>query len=145
MAEKKIISVNSITAMPCSWSVGKTLDRFLDGLVEGKIRGLRCPRCKKVYVPPRRLCDHCFQAMEEWVEVGPEGTVLNYTVAHVDFRNEPLDEPKVIGLIRLDGSDSALFGEIKGGGGDLLGRRVRAVFREERKGVIRDISHYQLL
>jgi len=145
MSEKKIISINSVMTMQCQWSVGKTVDKFLESLSGGKITGVKCAGCGKVYVPPQQVCGNCFKVMEEWVELSGEGEVVNYTVAHVDVRNEPLESPKVIGMIKLDGADTTLFGVIKGTetGPGLIGKRVKAVFREKLKGSIRDVSHYE--
>lgn len=147
MSDKKIITINSITAMPCNWSVGKTLDRFLGALEKGRLTAVKCGKCGKVYAPPQQVCGDCFQEMDQWVDLSGEGEVVNYTVAHVDPRNEPLKEPKVIAMIRLDGTDTTLFGVVQGAeaGPDLIGRRVRAVFRDEPKGSIRDVSHYQAI
>lgn len=145
MSEKKIISVGSITAMPCKWSVGKTLEHFLAGLQEGKLLGVKCGECGKVYVPPQQLCSKCFKEIGEWTELSGEGEVVNYTVAHVDVRNKPLDTPEVIAMVKLDGADTALYGRIKGAqaGPDMVGTKVKAVYRDERKGNIRDITHYE--
>jgi uncharacterized OB-fold protein len=145
MTDKKIVSINSVMTMQCRWSVGKTVDKFLDGLAAGKITGVKCSGCGMVYVPPQQVCGDCFKVMEEWVELSGEGEVANYTVAHVDVRNKPIDEPRVIGMIKLDGTDTTLFGEIKGAdaGSGLIGKKVKAVFRDKPKGSIRDISHYE--
>jgi uncharacterized OB-fold protein len=145
MSDKKIVSINSVMTMQCQWSVGKTVDKFLESLSGGKITGVKCSGCGMVYVPPQQVCGDCFKVMEEWVELSGEGEVANYTVAHVDVRNKPLDETKVIGMIKLDGADTTLFGEIKDAdaGSGLIGKKVKAVFRDKLKGSIRDISHYE--
>ncbi|WP_218184355.1 Zn-ribbon domain-containing OB-fold protein [Aeropyrum camini] len=42
------------------FSAGQAQSRFLQGLREGRILGVRCPRCGRVYVPPRSYCEYCF-------------------------------------------------------------------------------------
>ena len=143
--DKKIIAISSIAAMPCNWSVGKNIQRFLEGLADGKVTGIKCGGCGKVYVPPQQLCGDCFKVMEEWIELSGRGQVVNYTVAHVDVRNGPLKEPQIIGMIKFDGADTAVFGRIVGAkaGPELIGLKVKPAFRDERKGSIRDITHYE--
>ena len=39
------------------------------------------------------------------VEVGPEGTLVSFTIGFVGVEGEPLDRPVTLGLVRLDGAD----------------------------------------
>ena len=129
--------------VPYRWSAGETGTRFLAGLRdEGRIRGTRCPGCRKAYVPPRRDCPACFMRCREWVEVGPEGTLVSFTRAGYETAAQPVRSP-VYGLIRLDGADTAMLHLLSGIEGLRTGMRVRAVFREERRGSVLDIRHFE--
>ena len=66
-----------------NYRAGAYLERYLQGLTEKKILGVRCPQCKRVLLPPRSACGSCSTRPEEWVEVDSSGTLENFTVAHV--------------------------------------------------------------
>ena len=143
--EKKFVVINGIP-IPINyhWSVGLFMDRFYEGLINQKIMGIKCPKCGKVYVPPRAVCGPCWQKLSDWKEISDQGVVENFTVAHVDIREKDLKEPRIIGLIRLEGADTCMPGEIKGVAPDKMktGLKVKAVWADERKGRVKDISHY---
>jgi len=49
------------------YSLGK-VSRFFIALVNRRFLATRCPRCGKVYAPPRPLCPHCL-SVTGWVEL----------------------------------------------------------------------------
>ncbi len=100
------------------WSVGSYMERFFAGLGEKKLVGIRCPRCAKVFVPPRMICEHCFAETQEWVEVGPKAVVVAFTIAHVEVDAKAgglrdLEEAAVIALIQPEGADSAFVHRVR--------------------------------
>jgi hypothetical protein len=132
------------------YTVGVAGQKFLAALRdEGKLLGAHCNRCRYTYVPARAYCERCLAALPEsaWVEVGPGGTLVSFTVVHVDLDDRSLDVPRVLGLIRLDGASGALVHELGGLGerGPRIGMRVAAVFKPktERTGSILDIRHFR--
>ncbi len=126
-------------------AAGNIAKKFFCHLKEKKIFGIRCPSCKRVYVPPRFLCKHCFEKMEEWVELSGEGTLVSYTIVFYKKPIHPLPSPFIYGIIHLDGADTSLLHlisevDLK----DLkTGLRVVPVFREEMKGNILDIKYFR--
>lgn len=133
---------------PYNYRVGAYLEKYIQGLGQGKIYGIKCPGCGKVVVPPRKICGACNEIMEDYVEVGPEGTVEDYTVGHVKInlgQLEPVDPPQIIGLVKLEGADSLLAALIKGvEPGDLgEGLRVRAVFKDPPKDSLEDLDYFE--
>jgi len=112
---------------------------------EKKILGCRCPTCRKVFVPPRGNCERCLTKIEEWVELPGTGTVESWTVVRYAEPFQPQKPPLVLAAIKLDGADSSLIHLLGGVPPDQVqvGQRVKAVFAEERKGRITDISHFQ--
>lgn len=142
----------SETIVPLSFEykyrVGKALNKYLDGLAKGKILGVKCAGCQRVIVPPRTVCGTCHDDMNDWVEVGPEGVLENYTVARVTIQDGDIidaDAPYVIGQVKLEGADSLLTAKVVTE--DLeslaLGMRVRAVFSSEPKGAVGDLEHFE--
>ena len=127
--------------IPYTWSTGETGTYFFTQLRDHrKIFGTRCGQCGKVRVPPRKNCPACFVPFKEWFEVGPVGTLLSYTEARYDSAAHPDGRP-VYGLIKLDGADTSMLHLLFGVGEKDLkkGLKVRAVFKEERRGEILDI------
>jgi hypothetical protein len=131
------------------WAVGKYMDRYIKGLKEKKIFGVKCPSCKRVYVPPRSTCGRCFTEMDEWVEVSDEGSLENFTVGYVKIGEggdlEDLKEPKIIGMIKFDGADTCIVGSIEETEPEevKIGMKVKAVWREETRGELGDINYYK--
>lgn len=136
---------DSRIAVPYAWSAGNALSRFLKALRDDKkILASRCPACSKVFCPPRRSCGACFVETTDWKEVGPRGKLLSFTQALYPSKAHPGPRP-LIGLIQIDGSDTALLhllGETKLA--DLRrGTQVEPVFAEARSGKILDILYFR--
>ena len=129
-------SIQEGVSLTFRYAAGKTASRFLAALRdERRIYGTRCPQCRRVLVPARSFCPRCGVDTGEWVEVGPAGRLLAFTVR----------DGQVFGLIRLDGADTGLvhlLGEVERETWH-VGMRVEAVFAEERAGDIRDIAHFR--
>ena len=57
---------------PINIMPGEFCSKFLTALRdEKKIMGSKCPKCNKVFVPPRASCEQCFGPIKDWVAVGP--------------------------------------------------------------------------
>jgi uncharacterized OB-fold protein len=144
-SEVKNIIYEGQIKVPYKWNVGETGSRFLIGLRDQQeIWGVRCPQCKKVYVPPVKNCGVCFVPTDQWVKVGNTGTVESFTVVSYSHGMQPAKPPLVYGLIKLDGADGSLLHLI--GGVDpakvAMGMKVKAVFADKREGTILDIKHF---
>lgn len=147
----ELLSVSSGEAeQPFEWSVGKHVSRFLCELRDSaRIVGIRCPSCRKVFVPPRNVCGECFAALDEIVPLSGEGSLVTYTVLSFGFvdpdtgRLKPV--PYTWAFIRLDGTDNTFIHYVEETDPEKLhvGMRVRAVFEEERRGHMLDIRHFE--
>lgn len=128
------------------YASGKVMDKFLKELQNKKILGIKCPSCNKVYVPPRSICGHCLEDLSEFVEVKNEGAIENLITAHVEIDKaiEKLAEPKVYAMVRLDGANSDIYGEIVHAGKAKVGDKVEVVWRDEPKGSWKDITGFKL-
>ena len=119
---------------------------FFRGLAEGRILGQRCPKCQKVYVPPRPACPVDGVPTVEEIELGHTGTVTTFCIVNVPFLGQKIDPPYVSAYILLDGADIALqhlildipAEEVR------MGLRVKAVWRPESEWgtTIENISHF---
>ena len=131
------IAVEGRIKIPYRWPSCQMGDIFLTALKEeGKLIGLRCPKCDTVTVPPRPRCFTCLGTSEEWVEVGPEGEVTTWTSA---------EDGTILGLIQLDGADTALLQRLLVDDFRQIQpvMRVTAVYEEKRKGSIKDLKGFQ--
>ncbi len=132
--------------LPFSYSAGKTASRFLIELRDQqRIMGRRCPGCNRVIVPAKLFCSKCFTETDDWVEVGPEGSLITFTVVYRKESHHPKDAPLAYGIIRLDGANTSLVHLLAETDVAQLqaGMRVRAVFSKKRTGHIMDIIHFE--
>ncbi|MFJ9389260.1 Zn-ribbon domain-containing OB-fold protein [Nocardioides sp. NPDC101246] len=119
---------------------------FFRGLAEGRILGQRCPKCRKVYVPPRGACPTDGVPTAEEVELSQVGTVTTFCIVNVPFLGQKIKPPYVSAYVLLDGADIALqhlildipAEEVR------MGMRVEAVWkpRDEWGTSIENISHF---
>ena len=118
----------------------ENLNRFADGLLEGRIIGAKCPSCGRVFVPSKGYCSLCVVPTTEKdeLEVPDTGIVTGFTIiTPVNYYGQTKTEPFVYASVRLDGADSTLGGmDITGVPHSELrpGMRVKAKWkpREER-------------
>lgn len=112
------------------FTAGLAQSRFLKGLSEGKFLGQRCPRCAKVYVPPRGSCPTDGVATTDEVELGNRGIVTTYCVVNVPFQGQSIEIPYICAQILLDGANLAFMGLIQEIPADQvrMGLRVEAVW-----------------
>jgi hypothetical protein len=154
MTEKKepMFMTSGEDQQPFEWAAGKYGSKFLVELRDNKkIYGIRCPECRKVLVPVRRVCGECFRQMEELVEVGPQGSVETFTVLSFGFVDPETGKQRPVpytwAFIKLDGSDNTFIHYLEETDISKLkiGMRVEAVFEEERKGHVLDIRHFRTI
>lgn len=81
--------------------------RYLTALEDGRIVGQRCPKCEKVYVPPRGACPTDGIPTRDEVELPDTGVVTTYCVVNVPFLGQRIEPPYVSAYILLDGADIA--------------------------------------
>ncbi len=140
------------------WDSGVAISRFLLGLKEGKILGVRCHSCGRTVTPPRAFCEWCFRPVDEWVELKDTGTVNTFSICYVTWDMKPLEIPQIPAVIEIDGTHPRVgFLHLLGGIGEKdveairrrvrVGMRVQAVWKSpaERVGAITDILYFQPL
>lgn len=116
------------------------ISRFFRALKEKRqILGSRCNKCKKVYLPPRINCSACYQPTQ-WIPLGKEGTIVTCTIVYYATSRFFSKTPFICAYIRVDGADTLLLQNVimKNVTRAYPGMRVRAIFREDRKGEISD-------
>jgi uncharacterized OB-fold protein len=121
--------------------------RFLRGLSEGKIRGQRCPKCQKVYVPPRGACPVDGIPTRDEVELPDRGIVTTFCIVNVPFLGQRIAPPYVSAYVLLDGADIPFLHLVLGCDASevRMGMRVEAVWkpREEWTTSMENIDHFR--
>lgn len=146
--KKEPILTEGFIIMPYKYSVGSLASKFFIQLRDSKkIHGVKCPKCNIVIVPPRSVCIKCFSKIEDLVELSGKGTLVTYTVVHYDSPVQAMKPPYAIGVIKLDGADTAIthfigevdFKDLKSG------MKLEPVFNETRNANILDIKYFRPL
>jgi uncharacterized OB-fold protein len=111
----------------------------------GDFLGSRCGSCGITYCPARLFCERCFSELGADTNVGPGGVLESFTVGSVGVEGEPLDEPVMVGLVRLDGADTVFLHFLVDTENPVIGQRVEAVLepKAKRTGSIRDIRGFR--
>lgn len=134
------------------YSYGNYLSRFFQEIRDYKrIWGTKCPKCGGVMVPPQQFCSSCFVATKEWVVVKDTGRLKTFAIVYIPFVGQVTEPPYIYAEIVLDGSNTSIIHtmgavEIDSAYKKLaIGSRVRAVWKDERIGSLRDILYFELI
>ncbi|MFD8498200.1 Zn-ribbon domain-containing OB-fold protein [Amycolatopsis sp. NPDC059657] len=123
-------------------SVGPVLGRFVNGLRERRIEGVRGSD-GRVHVPPVEYDPVTAAPLDEFVTVAAEGTVVSWTWMAKPLEGQPLQRPFAWALIRLDGADTTLLHAVDVSQDAIhTGLRVRVRWADELVGHIRDIAYF---
>jgi uncharacterized protein len=130
---------------PYSRTVGPHIGRFLTGLRDRRIEGVRLAD-GRVLVPPPEVDPLTGEASDQWVTVEATGVIESWAWVAEPLDIQPLDRPFAYALIRLDGTDSALLHAVDAGSPDAIavGSRVRARWKDERQGSLTDIACFEV-
>lgn len=152
MADTERIVIDSGDAkQPFHYAIGMHGSKFFKELAKRRFVGVKCPKCKNVFIPPRKVCGECFVEMDEFVEVGPKGRIGTFTILRYAFIDPETGEQKPVpygyGFIQLDGADTLFqhYINIEDESKVKIGARVEPVFSEERKGTIKDILYFRVV
>ncbi|HWC37810.1 MAG TPA: OB-fold domain-containing protein [Acidimicrobiales bacterium] len=141
MAEQDILVAPNILEYPYTRTVGPIIGRFMTGLRDGRIEGIRA-KDGRVLVPPTEYDPVTGEPLDEFVPVGEAGVVTTWAWVNEPRPPHPLERPFAWGLIRLDGADTAMLHIVDAGDEARMttGMRVRVQWRDERVGEIQDIA-----
>ncbi|CAH1655242.1 MULTISPECIES: OB-fold domain-containing protein [unclassified Chelatococcus] len=111
---------DEFVTIPGNWNfnfnyfAGESASRFFRELRENRrIMGTRTQEGGRVLVPARAFDDETMEPTDDWVAVGPEGTLETFTIITAAFPGLP-EPPLVMGYVTLDGADTALINFIHG-------------------------------
>jgi hypothetical protein len=145
MSEPQPLSATHVLEYTYKRSVGPVLGRFFTSLRDGKIEGVKT-RAGRVLVPPMEHDPETGDATsDDWVEVGPAGTVTTWAwVAHPRDQH-PLDRPFAFALVELDGADTAMLHAVDAGDEAKMttGMRVVPRWSDAPTGSILDLACFE--
>ena len=141
MARNEVLVAPNILEYPYTRTVGPVLGKFLTELRGGRVIGIRTVD-GRVMVPPAEYDPETGEELSEFVDVGDAGVVTTWSWVSQPRAKHPLDRPFAWALIRLDGADTAMLHAVDAGAETNMatGMRVKARWRDERVGEIRDID-----
>ena len=140
-----------------AWDTGRAVGRFMAGLKQGQILGIKCPECNRILIPPRAFCELCYRPIDQWVPLSDTGVINTFSVSFVNWDATRRETPEVPAVIEIDGAGPGMgilhvLGEV---GEDLtsvlnkvkIGKKVQAVWKppQEREGSISDIRYFRLI
>lgn len=140
-----IQAVEGTVVLEYTRAYGPEYEKFFSLMREGRIAGLKCPKCASVLLPPRPYCGFCYTPVSEWTELPDTGVVISHTTVRVPFAGQPAEPPYIYAFIMLDGADvqvSHLIREVPAA--DVRpGMRVKAVWAERPAGSLNDIVYFR--
>ncbi len=140
----RTLSAPVTVAFDYTRSTGPVLGRFLTGLRDGKLVGGRTSD-GRVVVPPPEFDPVTHDAVDDFVEVAPTGTVTSWTWVPEPVKGQPFDRPFAFALVTLDGADSPMLHALDVSSPDRVstGMRVQVRWADERVGAITDIACWE--
>lgn len=140
----RTLSAPVTVAFDYTRSTGPVIGRFLTGLRDGQVVGARTSD-GQVAVPPPEFDPLTHEAVTDFVDVEPTGTVTSWTWVSEPVAGQPFSRPFAFVLVRLDGADVPLLHALDVTSPDEVstGMRVQVRWADERVGAITDIACFE--
>lgn len=103
----------------------KIVEKYYQGLEDGKILGRRCPSCGAVEFPPVYACNSCGNLKTEWTEMSGKG-VMKSIVMPAALSMKP--EYSALG--------SFAYGEVETEEGACLNAVVKGITKKKRREIM---------
>jgi uncharacterized OB-fold protein len=128
---------------PYRRSVGPIIGAFLTGLREGKVVGIRTAG-GRVICPPLEYDPETGEGLgtDALVDLSETGVVTDWAHVPGGSPRQAVDGDFTWALIKIDGADTTLLHVVDGEA--TRGSKVRARWRDERKGNVTDIQFFEV-
>jgi len=80
---------------------GLIVKTFYDNLKNGKLMGLKCPKCGTYSFPPKGTCNKCGNPDLAWAEMSGKGKVNIYSVLNYPGGEFQAVAPYAFGLVKM--------------------------------------------
>lgn len=146
MAQPDVLSQAFELGFTYTRSTGPVVGRFLTGLRDRRIYGIRASD-GRVVVPPMEYDPNTAAALDDFVEVGQQGTIRSWCWVKWPRATHPLQQPFAWAMIQLDGADVPMIHCVAAAAEEELanGARVQVVWADEPRGFITDIRCFELV
>jgi uncharacterized OB-fold protein len=132
-----------------AWDTGIAIGSYLASLKKGILLGAHCESCERTVIPPRTVCEWCFNPIDRYVPLKDTGTVNTFSLCYVTWDVKRIEDPEIPIVVEIDGA-SPLHGilhklsEVEPEAVH-IGMRVQAVWKpeDEREGAITDILYFK--
>lgn len=149
---EELISLKVVNSMDQRFATGPHMGKWFKGLKEKKLIASKCPVCGRTQLPPREVCAQCVVRSDEFIEIGPNGTVANtdrvYYASPDPLTGKVRSTPYVTLYLWMDGSTpgECLSFDLNPKDTDRIkrGMRVRPVWNEVRTGGIDDLLYFEI-
>jgi uncharacterized protein len=132
---------------PVHWlyTAGDVNEKFFYGLKDQKLIANTCETCNYTYLPPRMFCEDCFDELGEstYKELPLSGELVSFTEVYKDHKGKPLSQPEVIGLVKVDGSNSVFYHKLINTSNPSVGMKVKPVWSDNREGSLFDLTGFE--
>jgi uncharacterized OB-fold protein len=129
---------------PYRRSVGPIIGAFLTGLRDGKVVGIKTA-AGRVICPPLEYDPETGDGLgvDALVDLSDTGVVTDWAHVSAPTGRQGLTDPFTWALIKIDGADTSLLHVVDGTAE--RGSKVRARWRDERRGHITDIECFEVV
>ncbi|MDE0700389.1 MAG: DNA-binding protein [Acidimicrobiaceae bacterium] len=140
---EEVLQAPLVLEYPFTRTTGPVVGRFLTGLREGVVLGVRRSD-GTVMCPPLEYDPADASPLEEMVELPQSGEVVSWSWGGPRREQQPFDQPVAWALIQLDGADTPMLHAVLVDGPEQMstGMRVQIKWRDEREGHITDICGF---
>jgi uncharacterized OB-fold protein len=92
----------SMRELPLRFQFGVAkVQKFFDGLREGKIYMTRCKNCGEEFFPPQADCPKCLESNMDWIPLSGEGELLTCTTIFVKPSTYTRYQDYVVGIAQM--------------------------------------------
>jgi uncharacterized OB-fold protein/putative sterol carrier protein len=149
---EELISLKCIPSIRHRFATGSHMGKWFKGLKEKKFYATQCPVCGRTQIPPREVCAVCRVRCDEFIEVGPKGTVTMidtvYYASPDPLTGKVRQTPYAALFLVMDGStpSESFAHELNPKDLDRIesGMKVRPVWAKERTGSYRDLLYFEI-
>ncbi len=140
---EEVLQAPLVLEYPFTRTTGPVVGRFLTGLREGVVLGVKRAD-GTVMCPPLEYDPADASPLHELVEVQQSGTVVSWSWGGPRRDQQPFEQPVAWALIQLDGADTTMLHAVLVDGPEQMstGMRVQIQWRESREGHITDICGF---
>ena len=92
----------SMRELPLRFQFGiAKVEKFFEGLKEGKVYMTQCKSCGEKYFPPQGACPKCLESNMDWIPLSGEGELLTCTVIFVKPPTFAHNRDYVVGISQM--------------------------------------------